>query len=343
MKAERRGALVFAAAVLVMARMAVAEPVVREYPVPKGAHPHDVAPAADGGVWYTAQHSGALGHLDPKTGKTRHISLGRGSRPHGVVVGPDGAPWITDSGLNAIVRVDPKSGGSEIYPLPTNRNANLNTAAFDRSGVLWFTGQAGYYGRLDPKTHRLDVFEAPGGAGPYGICTAPDGAVYYASLAGSHIARIDTKTGQATLLEPPTPGQGARRVWADSKSRVWVSEWHSGQVSMYDPKDGKWSEWKAPGDNPQIYAVFVDEKDIVWLSDFGANAILRFDPKTERFTTYQLPSDGARVRQILGRPGEVWLPESGADKSGDPPLRAANRENKGASKGRSSHRPRTSR
>jgi virginiamycin B lyase len=138
--------------------------------------------------------------------------------------------------------------------------------------------------------------------------------VYYASLAGSHIARIDTKTGKVTVIEPPTPGQGARRVWADSQSRIWVSEWLSGQVSRYDPKLNKWREWKAPGDSTQVYAVYVDSKDIVWLSDFGANATLRFDPKTEQFTTYKSNSRNARVRQILGRPGEVWLPESGADR-----------------------------
>ena len=65
--------------------------------------------ARDGGVWYTAQGSGELGWLDPKTGRTRHVRLGSGSAPHGVIVGPDGAPWITDSGLNAIVRVDPNT------------------------------------------------------------------------------------------------------------------------------------------------------------------------------------------------------------------------------------------
>ena len=48
----------------------------REYPVPAGSHPHDVAPARDGGVWYTAQASGELGWLDPRTGKTRHTQLG---------------------------------------------------------------------------------------------------------------------------------------------------------------------------------------------------------------------------------------------------------------------------
>jgi virginiamycin B lyase len=288
---------------------------IREYPVPRGAHPHDVAPAPDGGVWYTAQHQGALGYLDPKTGKTRHIPLGEDSAPHGVIVGPDGAPWITDSGLNAITRVDPKTDRVSVFPLPKGaRNVSLNTAAFDRAGVLWFTGQAGYYGRLDPKTGKVEVFEAPRGRGPYGICTAPDGNVYYASLAGSYIARIDVKTGKATVIEPPTPGQGARRVWADSKSRVWVSEWLSGQVSMYDPTSNRWREWKAPGDSPQIYAVYVDDKDIVWLSDFGANAILRFDPTTGKFTAIPSKSRGARVRQILGRPGEVWLPESGRDR-----------------------------
>jgi len=294
---------------------------IQEYPVPQGAHPHDVAPAADGGVWYTAQHQGALGWLDPKTGKTRHIPLGEGSAPHGVIVGPDGAPWVTDSGLNANLRVDPKTDRVTVYPLPQGTpNVNLNTASFDRAGILWFTGQAGYYGRLDPRADdgrgKTEVFKAPRGRGPYGICTAPDGQVYYASLAGSHIARIDTRTGKAEVIEPPTPSQGARRVWADSQSRIWVSEWNSGQVSRYDAKTNQWRAWKAPGDNPQIYAVYVDEKDIVWLSDFGANAMLRFDPKTEAFTTIPSKSRNARVRQILGRAGEVWVPESGVDKLG---------------------------
>src|SRR5215207_8453296 len=76
---------------------------IREYRVPAGEHPHDVAPARDGGVWYTAQHSVELGWLDPRTGTIKHIPLGESSAPHGVIVGPDGAPWITDGGLNAIV------------------------------------------------------------------------------------------------------------------------------------------------------------------------------------------------------------------------------------------------
>src|SRR5438105_271492 len=150
--------------------------VLREYPVPAGSHPHDVAPAADGGIWYTAQSSGQLGWLDPNTGEIREIALGRGSAPHGVIVEPDGAPWITDGGLNAIVRVDPTTQEVRTFPLPAGaRSANLNTATFDRNGILWFTGQSGVYGRVDPSSGDVQVFDAPRGPGAYGITATPDG------------------------------------------------------------------------------------------------------------------------------------------------------------------------
>ena len=288
---------------------------IQEFSLPAGTHPHDLAPAPDWGVWFTAQPRGALGRLDPTTGKIEQIPLGDGSAPHGVIVGPDGAPWVTDGGLNAIVRVDPRSHEVRRFPLPEGRGyANLNTATFDGRGRFWFTGQNGIYGRLDPKTGEMRVFDAPRGRGPYGMAATPDGVVYFASLAGSYIARVDGDTGQATVIEPPTPKQGARRVWSDSKGQVWVSEWNSGQVSRYDPRSGSWKNWKLPGARPRTYAVYVDDRDAVWLSDWGAKAIVRFDPATERFEVFPSSRPNAHVRQLLGRPGEVWAPESGADR-----------------------------
>jgi virginiamycin B lyase len=231
-----------------------------------------------------------------------------------VIVGPDGAPWITDGGLNAIVRVDPASRRVRRFPLPSSKGyANLNTATFDRRGVLWFTGQSGIYGRLDPKEGKVRVFTAPRGAGPYGITTTPGGAVYYASLAGSYLGRIDVRRGTATVLRPPTRDQGARRVWSDARGRLWISEWTAGKLGRYDPRTRRWREWRLPGGNPMPYAVFVGDGKI-WLSDFGANALVRFDPATGRFTRVRLPSAGAEVRQLHGRPGEVWGAESGTDK-----------------------------
>src|SRR5918996_354174 len=108
-----------------------------------------------------------------------------------VITGPDGKAWITDSGQNAIVSFDPDSREVAVYPLPEDtRYSNLNTAAFAGDGTLWFTGQNGIYGRLDPASGEIEVFEAPEGRGPYGITATPDGGIYYASLAGSYVGRV---------------------------------------------------------------------------------------------------------------------------------------------------------
>jgi virginiamycin B lyase len=288
-------------------------PAPQRFAVPDGAGPHDVAPAADGGVWFTAQSAGYLGHLDPKTRKVTRVPLGDGSAPHGVITGPgDGADaWVTDGGLNAIVRVEAGNRRVHRFPLPAGReDANLNTATFDRQGVLWFTGQNGIYGRLDPRTGKMQVYDAPGGRGPYGITTTPRGEVFYASLAGSHIAQIDIASGKAKVLRPPTADQGSRRVWADASGNVWVSEYNAGRLARYTPSSGQWKEWPLPGDGPQPYAVFVDEAGKVWSSDFGSNRLLAFDPATERFTA---TGPAPAVRQIHGRAGEVWGAASGDD------------------------------
>src|SRR5258706_12863448 len=285
------------------------------YQLPSGAFPHDVAPAPDGTVWYSGQQKGILGRFDPKTGKNEEIPLGPGAAPHGVVIGPDGAPWITEGGQNAIARVDPGDHKVTLFRLPEKEAyANLNTGVFDKSGIFWFTGQSGIYGRLDPKSGDMTVFKSPRGRGTYGMTITPNGDVWYASLAGNHIARIDVKTGNATVVEPPTPNQGARRVWSDSKGRIWVSEWNSGNVSVHDPADGSWKAWKLPGSNPRTYAVYVDDKDKDWGTDFGANAILRFDPVTEKVNAFPTGKAGANVRQLDGRSGATWGGESGNDR-----------------------------
>ena len=309
--------LLFFAVGFLFPLLAAAEVSIQEYPLPRGLGAHDVwaDPAPGGPVYFSAQQSGELGILDPQTGKVKRVPLGPGSSPHGVIVASDGAPWLTDGGQNAIVRVDPRTHAVKAWPLPQTRGySNLNTGTFDGKGVFWFTGQSGIYGRLDPRSGEMKVFDAPKGVGPYGIQTTPDGTVYYASLAGSYIARIDAASGEAAVIQPPTKGQGARRVWPDSKGDVWVAEWNSGSLSRYEPKSGQWARWKAPGDSPRVYAVYVDETDKVWASEWTQQVMLRFDPQAQKFESFKSSSRNANVRQIHGRRGEVWTPESSAAK-----------------------------
>jgi virginiamycin B lyase len=206
-------AVIIPALVLLSVASASAEQV-QVYELPQGARPHDVAPAPDGKVWYTAQRNGKLGILDPQTWVAREIPLGPKSSPHGVIQGPDGAAWITDSGQNAIVRFDPKTEEIKVWKLPEDAGyANLNTAAFDKDGVHWFTGQNGIYGRLDPKTGDIKVFKAPKGRGPYGIASTPDGEVYYVSLAGSFLGKVDrARRNQGHRTTDAQPGCSPRVV-----------------------------------------------------------------------------------------------------------------------------------
>src|SRR5437764_15110274 len=74
--------MVFAAALAVAMSSGTthAKMEMRTFPVLAGAGAHDVYPAPDGAVWFTAQSAGKLGHLDPRTGKSDYIALGASGR-----------------------------------------------------------------------------------------------------------------------------------------------------------------------------------------------------------------------------------------------------------------------
>ena len=175
----------------------------------------------------------------PATGDIREIPLGAGSAPHGVIVGPDGAAWITDGGLNAIVRVDGATDEVRAFPLPADRpDANLNTAVFDPTGIAL--------------VHRPDRHLRPARSGDRrdGRLRRPRGprsVRHHGDARRRHLVRVarrqphrPSRPGDrraATIVEPPTAGQGARRVWSDSRGRIWVSEWDAGQVGGPRPGD----------------------------------------------------------------------------------------------------------
>ncbi|HEY8612060.1 MAG TPA: hypothetical protein VIL69_12295 [Roseomonas sp.] len=276
----------------------------------------DITAAGDGTFWFCGQRNGTLNRLDPKTGAIRAVALGQGAAPHGVIRGPDGAAWVTEGGQNAIARVDPADHQVQLWRLPERfANANLNTGVFDDQGRFWFTGQNGVLGRFKPASEQMQVWEAPRGPGAYGIARTAQGGIWYVSLAGNHLAQIeDLETARVRIVEPPTPNQGARRVWPDRQGRLWISEWNSGNVSMHDPRDGSWKVWRLPGQRPRAYSVWVDPSDKVWLTDFSANAIVRFDPSDESFLPFPSDRANANVRQMDGVAGEAWGGESGTDR-----------------------------
>jgi len=116
------------------------------------------------------------------------------------------------------------------------------------------------------------------------------------------------------MVDPPRKGAGPRRIWSDSHGKLWVSFWNAGGIGRYDPEAKTWKVYTMPKSRSGTYAVYVDDKDQVWATDWLANAIQRFDPVKETFETFPSDKRGASVRQMLGRPGELWGGESGNDR-----------------------------
>ena len=127
--------------------------------------------------------------------------------------------------------------------------------------------------------------------------------------------------GRAARLPPPRHEPrprnecgGARRIWSDSKGRLWLATWGTGELLRYDPADRSWTAYKLPGLGPRGYSTYVDDEDIVWVSEFMANTVLRFDPVTESFVS--IPSDKSVVQllQTNGKHGKVWGGEQGSSR-----------------------------
>ena len=234
-----------------------------------------------------------------------------------MIVGPDGARL--DHRRRPERDRARRSGDARrasVWPLPADTGyANLNTLTFDRKGRVWFTGQSGYYGRLDPATGDMKVWKAPRGSGPYGITTTPGGDVYYASLAGNHIARIDVETGEATVIEPPTQGPGrAPRVVRFARADLGQLLEHRPGRHVRSRDASAWREWKLPGNRARVFGVGRRHgQGVADRLEHQRDRPLRSGHREVRELSVE-PRAGANVRQMLGRAGEAWGAESGIDR-----------------------------
>ncbi|MGI5240935.1 virginiamycin B lyase family protein [Dactylosporangium sp. CA-139066] len=60
------------------------------------------------------------------------------------------------------------------------------------------------------------------GAGPYGVTTGPDGALWYTGNRDHRIGRVTTD-GVATSFATPTPGSGPFGITVGPDGAVWVA------------------------------------------------------------------------------------------------------------------------
>jgi hypothetical protein len=125
------------------------------------------------------------------------------------------------------------------------------------------------------------------------------------------------QSGDSTVVEPPTREQGARRVWSDSRGRIWVSEWLSGNLSLHDPAAAAGASGACPATPAAVRGLRRRPRQGLG-QRFRRQRVFRFDPASERFERFALPRDNANVRQIHGRPARCGCRRAAPSTSRDP-------------------------
>lgn len=296
---------------------AAAEPHARIYELGSAAVPHQIAVqlVRGGGVFFAAANLGAIGRIDVESGEVTYVALPSGAKPRGIVLSRDSRIYAIDGASDSIVSHDLKTGENRRFAMPSGFNhLELQMGAFDGHGRLWFTGYAGWYGRLDPVSGKVKVFQAPGGRGPYAMAADRDGTIWYASYAGNYLARVDDKTGKSETFPLPAEADGPKGIVVDARGRVWCASFKDGTLARFDPAEKRWSVFRAPGNNPKLYGLGVAPNGMIWASDIGESRVLRFDPANEKFGVAFANLPRAMVRHLAVGQGVVWAAESATDR-----------------------------
>ena len=226
-------------------------------------------------------------------------------------------PPLTDEALK-IVYVE--------YDMPgPNR---MPWSAFpDKDGhYYWipYYGDANMIGRLDPKTGKVDEFQAPnqGTAAIHSAVPAQDGSVWLTEQGSNKLGRWDPATQKITEFpDAYKPGKdglagGSKhtlRVAANGE--VWAT---GGPMSRFDPKTGQFTPIP---EIPSAYGIALGKdlgRDAVWFAEFTPQGeIGKIDTKTMHVTKWVVPSPKAFPRRIqVDSDGIVWFCEFVAGKLG---------------------------
>ncbi|GLZ76689.1 virginiamycin B lyase [Actinorhabdospora filicis] len=263
------------------------------------AGPYALTAAADGTIWFTLVHQGAIGHFDPATGRTRTYSTGDESMPGIIVTGADGGVWASLSRKAKLARLDPSTGEVTAFDAP----AGVFGLAAAPDGKLWVTGMAANtVASLDPATGVLDVVELPvEGAMPSMIAVAADGTPWFTANQANAVGRV--RDGKAELFELPTASAGPVGVTIGPDGAAWFVALLAGIAGRVDA-DGTVTEIPLPDRGSKPHAI-VSDGTCLWISLWGADALAHLTVDGE-VTTHPLTAGSEPHGLAVAPDGAIW-------------------------------------
>src|SRR5881396_1844728 len=157
-------------------------------------------------------------------------------------VHPNGTVWLCNIGSNQIIRLDPKTNKFDVWEVPAGVQAKKNATPYGMAvagdGKVWFVENTfNQLGRIDPATGKFDEYPIPvKGAVTRKMGSDSEGNIWVGLHVPGKLMKVDYKTTQMTIFDPPTEDSGVYSVEIDpsNSNRIWWTGNTSGRIGYVE-------------------------------------------------------------------------------------------------------------
>jgi streptogramin lyase len=227
--------------------------------------------------------------------------------------------------------------------LPFGCGSAPYSVAFDRDGNAWWTEsrELNTIGRMDAKTHAVQLFPVPADGVIDRIVLGPDGNMWFSDQGEyynpqpivGHIGRILTHAPYTiTEFVPPTVEGRPLGLTVGSDHNLWFTEYISIPSLQTTPRGGNKigrlspfgtdaqitagiKEFPLPTPNAGPLDIAAGPDGNLWFTEASANQIGRITTHGT-ITEYPLPTGGAPIAISKGPDGNVWFTDRGVNSIG---------------------------
>ena len=261
--------------------------------------PIAIAAGTDGSIWFTIDHSDAIGRV--RNGRIERLpTSSRNIEPLGLAVAADGSAWYTDLATRAIAHIN-STGEIARFVLDTPIT-RLGRLAIAPDGAAWFADLTGYgITRLKDGVFTRHQIESARG-GPYGVAVTADGAVWVTLQKGNQLIQL-AADGNSRTFDLPRAGAVPTDVGVSSDGSVWFLQFRANRIGRF--KDGQFSDVEAGRENVGLSGIAVAPNDDVWFGMMRRASLGRL--RNGRIEIFPLPRENARPFSVaVDRGGNVW-------------------------------------
>jgi streptogramin lyase len=193
---------------------------------------------------------------------------------------------VWSSGPGAVRRLDPATGKWSSWDSPTWLKTKVNPGGYGITvagdGRVWFAENIiDKMARVDPVSGEVKEFTIPvdGIAYPRRMDTDPHGDVWVGLWQAGKILKINHKTDEMTIIDPPKPQSGAYAIDFDNQhDLMWITLHKVDEIARYNPQTKEWLELPLPQAETDVRRIEVDQHrpNRVWWSSTANNARVGF-------------------------------------------------------------------